>query len=617
MAARSPPSTRTRRTPARGAAPRRQRGRRGGRGRRHARRDRAVLAGHRRRRLLRLLRRAHRQVSHDRRPRDRAGGDAPTTRSSTRRPASRYAVQPRPATSGLSVGVPGTLATWHRRCAAGARCSLARRAAPGDRRRPARLRRRPDVPRPDQRQPRPRSRQFSSTAALYLPGGQPPAVGSTFRNPDLAATYRLIARAGHRRASTAARSAATIVADRAAPAASRRDAHRGVRDPPGRHDVGRPAPRYTARRRAPTHVDYRGLDVYGMAPPSSGGSTVGEALNILERSDLGGADRATQALHRYLEASALAFADRNRYVGDPHYVDVPLDELLSPTASPPSGACLIDPTRALTKPVAPGRPATALRRRCATAAARRRRPTHGTSTTHLTVADRWGNVVEYTLTIEQIGGSAHGRARPRLPAQQRADRLQLHATQRRPPDPNLPAPGKRPRSSMAPTIVLARRPAVPRRRLARRLDDHHHRAADPGQPDRPRDDAAGGDRRAAGHPAQQHRDGGRAGVHRRVRKAAHRPLGHAFAPIAEIGAATGVEFLPDGKLLAAAEPVRRGGGGAEVVHPLATERQPRAEAGKPPGVARSTRRPARVALALAASAAAPPRRPKSRLASSR
>ena len=60
---------------------------------------------------------------------------------------------------------------------------------------------------------------------------------------------------------------------------------------------------------------YRGFDVYGMPTPSSGGSTVGEGLNIVENWDLGDLS-LTQALHRYLEASALAFADRDRYVGD-------------------------------------------------------------------------------------------------------------------------------------------------------------------------------------------------------------------------------------------------------------------------------------------------------------
>ena len=87
---------------------------------------------------------------------------------------------------------------------------------------------------------------------------------------------------------------------------------------------------YRAIGREPTHVGYRGLDVYGMPPSSSGGTTVGEALNILEQFDLAGMSDA-DALHRYLEASALSFADRNAYVGDPAFVDVPVSDLLSDT----------------------------------------------------------------------------------------------------------------------------------------------------------------------------------------------------------------------------------------------------------------------------------------------
>ena len=85
---------------------------------------------------------------------------------------------------------------------------------------------------------------------------------------------------------------------------------------------------YTAPEREPTRVGYRGLDVYGMGPPSSGGSTDGEALNILEGFDLDAADRA-QALHLFLEASRFSFADRNAYLADPDYFDVPLRGLLS------------------------------------------------------------------------------------------------------------------------------------------------------------------------------------------------------------------------------------------------------------------------------------------------
>ena len=80
-------------------------------------------------------------------------------------------------------------------------------------------------------------------------------------------------------------------------------------------DHARDITRYRAILRAPTHVKYRGLDVYGMAPSSSGGTTVGEALNILENGELGRLDRA-QALHYYLEAGRRAYADRGRYIGD-------------------------------------------------------------------------------------------------------------------------------------------------------------------------------------------------------------------------------------------------------------------------------------------------------------
>src|SRR5262249_301884 len=97
----------------------------------------------------------------------------------------------------------------------------------------------------------------------------------------------------------------------------------------------------------------------------SGGSTVGEALNILGRFDLSSMSPAEQ-LHHYLEASALAFADRGAYVGDPAFVDVPLDDLLSPTFAA-ERACQIDPAHAFTPPVAAG-DVTSYDGRCDTAA---------------------------------------------------------------------------------------------------------------------------------------------------------------------------------------------------------------------------------------------------------
>lgn len=111
---------------------------------------------------------------------------------------------------------------------------------------------------------------------------------------------------------------------------------------------------YRALRQAPTRTAYRGLDVYGIAPSSSGGTSVGEALNILESTDLSKAGR-TQYLHRLIEASRIAFADRGRWVGDPAFEDVPTRELLSQRFAD-SRECLIKDDAVLTSPLPPGDP---------------------------------------------------------------------------------------------------------------------------------------------------------------------------------------------------------------------------------------------------------------------
>jgi gamma-glutamyltranspeptidase / glutathione hydrolase len=394
--------------------------------------------------------------------------------------------------------------------------------------------------------------QFSSTSELYLPGGAPPAPGSVLRNPDLADTYRLIGRDG---------------TDAFYQGAVARDIVSTVQHPPlAAQPVGtwaypvRPGGMtlsdlagYATRSPAPTTVKYHGLDVYGMATPSSGGTAVGEALNILEHTGV--------TMHTYLEASALAFADRNRYVGDGTARAV-LDRLLSDGFAA-ERACLIDPARALTRPVAPG---VLDGGGCATsAAADRATEEHGT--TNLTVADRWGNVVEYTLTIESTGGNAMVVPGRGFLLNNELTDFNFTPTQGSAPDPNLPAPGKRPRSSISPTIVLAHgRPLLALgspggatiittvlQMLVNRLDlgmtlpealaapraSERNGAATQAEP------AFLASPEAAGLTA----------------------LGHVFASVPEIGAATGIEFLPGGRLLAAAEPSRRGGGAAAVVRP--------------------------------------------------
>ena len=181
---------------------------------------------------------------------------------------------------------------------------------------------------------------FPATSKLFLRNGQAPAVGSILRNPDLAATYRLIAKQGARAFYRGALADQIARTAQHPPKAARRRRCRSRRATWSRATW----PRYRVKQQAPTHVGYRGLDVYGMGPSSSGGSTVGEALNILERFRLRGKSDA-EALHHYLEASALAFADRGKYLGDPAYVDVPLRTLLSDRFAA-ERACLIDPTQA-------------------------------------------------------------------------------------------------------------------------------------------------------------------------------------------------------------------------------------------------------------------------------
>lgn len=455
-----------------------------------------------------------------------------------------YNFSPQLVTSGVSVGVPGTLATWQRALRTWGTLDLAEAIAPS--RRLASTGFRVDRTfRGQVEQNLQRFRAFTSTRQLY---GRLPRVGSTFRNPDLAATYRLLMQRGPR-------------AFYRGPLAG--EMVRAVRRPPTTEKTKLPVPegflarrdlkRYRTIDRAPTHVEYRGLDVYGMAPSSSGGSTVGEALNILERHDLG-ALSMVDALHLYLEASALSFADRSAYVGDPKFVDVPLEELLSDEYAAERDA-EIDPEQAMDKPVDAGVVAP---------------DTENVETTNLTVADRWGNVVEYTLTIEQTGGSG-------IVVPGRGFLLNNELTdfspEYDPADPNRIQPLKRPRSSMAPTIVL---------------DDGEPFLAvgSPGgstiittvlQILLNRIDLGMTLPQAIAAPrATQRNEEVVLGEGRFVQRYSGplEQLGHELATYEdiftgtdEIGAATGIEFGPDGLLTAVAEPRRRGGGSAKIIVP--------------------------------------------------
>ena len=468
---------------------------------------------------------------------------------------------PQRVTTGLAVGVPGTLATWVEAARRYGTMRLSRLLKPSI-----------DIARRgfvvdqtfhDQTDMnRDRLNGFTSSRAYYLTADrQAPPVGTLLRNPDLARAYELIARRGpdvFYRGRIGGAVAETAAHPPVAP-----DANLGFPVRPG-YMTRRDVRRYTAPVRKPTHVTYRGRDVYGMRPPSSGGSTVGEALNILEGFNMSTSDRAL-ALHRYLEASRLAYADRNRWVGDPDFDWVPLKGLLSKDFAT-ERRCLIAPTAARS-PVAWGSAFPPYETTCSASASARPTDTEGTSTNHLTVVDHRGNVVSYTSTIEQIAGSAI--AVPGWGFLLNNELTDFDPARPAPgaPDPNLPAAGKRPRSSMAPTVVLQRgRPrlavgspggaTIITTVLQILLNRFDFGMSLPDAIAAPR----ASQRNATATEAEQ-------GFIDTYGNELSTRFGQSFRLVAPIGAATGVEFLRGGRLQAAAEPVRRGGGDAQVVCP--------------------------------------------------
>jgi gamma-glutamyltranspeptidase / glutathione hydrolase len=453
-------------------------------------------------------------------------------------------------TSGLGVGVPGTPRLWEEALERFGRMPLAAALAPAIA--IARAGFEVDQIFHDQVASNlARFSDFTSTRELY---GAAPAVGSIFRNPDLAKTYQTLAAHGMDAFYGGPLAAAIVQTVQHPPLVP--DVTRNVR--PGLMTAADLAA-YELIRRAPTEIGFRGHQVFGMGPPSSGGSTVGEALNILEGFDLAGAPREL-ALHRMLEASKLSFADRNVYLGDPAFFDVPLTGLLSDGYAAVRRA-LIGPT-ALAVPVGAGDP----RPFDAAASAAVFAETESPSTTHLTVSDRFGNVVSYTFTIEQIGGS--GIVVPSYGFLLNNELTDFNFVPTVPQGANDPAGGKRPRSSMAPTIVLkGGKPVVSLgspggatiittvlQLLVERLDLG-----------KTLPEAIATPRLSQRNTVTTQAEPAFFGT---PEEAALRARGQVFSSVPEIGAATGIEFLPGGLVRAAAEPVRRGGGSAMVEHPL-------------------------------------------------
>ena len=451
--------------------------------------------------------------------------------------------------SGMSVGVPGTPATWADALEKYGTMTLAQALQPGIR--VATNGFVIDQTFFDQTQQAvPWFDDIATTSALYLdPDGTPHDVGTVFRNPDLARTYERIGHLGVKgfyRGAIADAMTDTIQHPQVRPTADHvwRPGVMTMRD----------LHTYVAPERAPTHVSYRGNDVYSMGPPSSGGSTVGEALNILEGYPLSAMSRV-DALHYFLEASRYAFADRNAYLADPGYYDVPLSGLLSKNYAATRRA-LITPTAA-PGAVAPGNPYPFNTGVAAATAAM------SETTTHLVTSDKWGNVVSYTFTIESTGGAGLLVPGWGFLLNNELTDFNYDSTTH----PNRVEGGKRPRSSMAPTIILKNgQPFLALgspggstiittvlQILVDRLDQGMTLP------------------QAIADPRASQRNGVTTSAEPAFLslpvRAALEARGHHFANGGEIGAATGIEFLPGGRVLAAAEPVRRGTGSAMVENP--------------------------------------------------
>jgi gamma-glutamyltranspeptidase/glutathione hydrolase len=451
--------------------------------------------------------------------------------------------------SGMSVGVPGTVATWADALDEYGTISLAEALQPGIR--VATNGFAIDQTFFDQTQANvPWFDDIPATAKLFLDSdGTPHDVGTVFRNPELAATYERIAHLGPKgfyRGAVADALVDTVQHPVVAPTADHtwRPGLMTMRD---LHD-------YVAPERAPTHVDYRGLDVYSMGPPSSGGSTVGEALNILEGYDLSAMSRV-DALHYFLEASRYSFADRNAYLADPDYFAVPLKGLLSKDYAATRRALIT--STAAPGAVAAGNPYPFNTGVAATTALQ------SETTTHLTTSDKWGNVVSYTFTIESTGGSGLVVPGFGFLLNNELTDFNFDSTTH----PNRVEGGKRPRSSMSPTIVLEDgKPflalgspggsTIITTVLQILLDRLDQGMTLP---------------QAIADPRASQRNGLNTSAEPAFlalpERTALEARGHHFVNGGEIGAATGIEFLAGGGVLAAAEPVRRGGGSAMVESP--------------------------------------------------
>ncbi|MEY9136862.1 gamma-glutamyltranspeptidase/glutathione hydrolase [Bradyrhizobium diazoefficiens] len=269
-------------------------------------------------------------------------------------------------------------------------------------------------------------RDDPATAAIFLNNGQPFQVGERLIQPELAKTLREISSKGTDGFYKGWVGSAIVASSQAGKGLLTQDDLDG----------------YKTRELAPVECDYRGYHVISAPPPSSGGVIICEILNILEGyplKELG--YHSAQAVHVQIEAMRHAYVDRNSYLGDPDFVKNPLDRLLDKNYATRIRD-VIDPNKAgISKEIKPGVA-----------------PHEGSNTTHYSIADKDGNAVSVTYTLNDWFGAKVTAAKTGVLLNDEMDDFtakvgvpNLYGLVQG--EANAIAPGKRPLSSMSPTIV--------------------------------------------------------------------------------------------------------------------------------------------------------------------
>ncbi len=275
--------------------------------------------------------------------------------------------------------------------------------------------------------------RFTATRDYYFPQGSALKAGDTLKNPAYAQTLATFAKDGPAPFYTG------DIARRIARAVQSAPGNPGTL---GLLDLAL----YAVKERAAVCAPYRGHEVCGMGPPSSGAIAVGQTLGALEGYDLAAYGPQSPEARRLIgDASRLAFADRGRYVADADFVAVPVEGMLDPAYLAVRGALLAGDS-ALAE-VEPGEPEFDHALNWADDIT-----VEMPSTSHISIVDRYGNALSMTTTIENAFGSRLMAAGFMLNNELTDFSFASHENGL--PIANAAAPGKRPRSSMAPTIVL-------------------------------------------------------------------------------------------------------------------------------------------------------------------